>query len=190
MALLVLLTAEAARATTVVPPSFPELVAEAQVIARAKVTAVEPRWATTAEGRRVIKTHVTFAVMKTLKGAPQDSLTLEFLGGELDGQGMRVEGMPRFAVGDIEIVFVAGNRVRFCPLVGLMHGRYRVLTDPTTARDYVARNDRVPLQRIDDVQLPQNQTPGPLRLAQAAAALSPDAFENQIAAEVSRRAQP
>jgi hypothetical protein len=191
MVLLAFVSAAAVRATSVVAPSFPELVAEAETIARARVAATECRWVTTPQGR-VIKTYVTLTVLKTLKGSPQATLTLELLGGELDGEGMRVEGMPTFAVGAEEIVFVAGNRIRFCPLVAMMHGRYRVLTDPSTARTYIARNDRVPLEREDDVQLPQRQTAGgpARRMARIADALSPEAFEEKIAAEISRRAQP
>lgn len=177
--------APAVRATTVVPPTFSELVAEAQTIARAKVTARECRWAFSPQGR-VIKTYVTFTVLKTLKGEARETLTLEFLGGELDGEGMRVEGMPQFAPGDIEIVFVTGNTLRFCPLVAMGHGRYRVLTDPATARRYVARDDRAPLTSEREVQLPQGESATISSAEKMSAALSPEAFEEKISAEVSR----
>ena len=55
------------------------------------------------------------------------SLTLAFLGGDLEGQSMRVEGMPRFTEGQREILFISGNGTRFCPPVAMMHGRYHVL---------------------------------------------------------------
>jgi hypothetical protein len=179
----------ALRATTVVPPSFPQLVAQSDTIVRARVTAVQAAWVDSPQGR-VIKTYVTLDVQKQLKGTPARELTLQFLGGELDGQGMRVEGMPRFVVGQTELLFIAGNGARFCPLVAMMHGRYRVVNDATTAHDYIARNDGVPLTNIDDVQLPQTGNPLEAQLKRASAALSPTAFEQQITAEISRRALP
>jgi hypothetical protein len=76
----------------------------------------------------------------------------------------------------------------FSPLVGLMHGRYRVLTDPATARAYLARNDGTPLESETDVQLPQSATSPANRLKSTARALSPDAFETLIATETARAA--
>lgn len=50
-----LFAALAAHATSVTPPSFPELVSESDLIARGTVTAVSSRWVDAA-GSRVIKT--------------------------------------------------------------------------------------------------------------------------------------
>jgi len=185
--LVALLCGLPAAATTVVAPSFPELVAEARTIVRARVTAVAPFWAETPAGR-VIKTRVTFAVEQHLKGLAAPVLTLDFLGGELDGQGMRVAGMPQFSVGATDILFVGPDGARFCPLIAVMHGRYRVLTDAATRRAYVARNDGTPLLSEHDVQLPQTASPVEARLKPASAALTPAAFEQRIVAELSRRA--
>jgi len=75
---------------------------------------------------------------------------------------MRVSGMPRFTVGQKDIVFISDTRgVQFSPLVGLMHGRYRVQTDAATARDYITRDDGAPLESEADVQLPKPPTPPP-----------------------------
>jgi hypothetical protein len=184
-----LLGAASLRATSVVAPNFPALVAEAESIVRAQVVDVHAAWVDTPQGR-VIKTFVTFAVQRRLKGAAPDRVTLPFLGGELDGQGMRVEGMPRFTVGEREFLFIAANgAARFCPLVALMHGRYRVLTDAQSGREYIARDDRVPLTSADDVQLPQTASTLEARLKSPAAALSPDAFETRIQSEITRRVQ-
>ena len=178
------------RATSVVAPTFPELVAEAQVIARVEVTEIRPAWVESTQGR-VIKTFVTFAVLKSLKGNPGATITVPFLGGELDGQGLRVEGMPRFTVGQTEILFFSElTGARFSPLVGLMHGRYRVLTDAASARRYVARNDGTPLESENDVQLPQSQSSASPsnRLKSVSRALSPEAFEALVTAETARTA--
>lgn len=173
-------------ATTVIAPAFNELVAESELIARVQVTAVRPAWVDTPQGR-IIKTFVSFRVLRALKGTPAAELTLPFLGGELDGQTMRVSGMPRFTVGQTDIVFISDTRgVQFSPLVGLMHGRYRVRTDVATAREYIARDDGAPLESETDVQLPQAENAPANRLKSVARALTPADFESRIAAEVAR----
>lgn len=176
----------ALRATSVVPPSFPELVKESEVIVRAKVKTVRCAWVQSPQGR-VIKTYVTFEVLRRLKGEASAEVTLQFLGGELDGEAMHVAGMPQFIVGQTDIVFVSGNGVRFCPLVGMMHGRYRVQTDEAAKRDYVTRDDGVPLESEDDVQLKQDQGGVMSRFKHVVNALSPETFEQKIADEVTRR---
>ena len=184
--LLVFTPVAALRATTVIAPTFNELVAESEVIARVEVTAVRPAWVESPQGR-IIKTFVTFRVVRALKGTPTADLTLPFLGGELDGETMRVSGMPRFTVGQKDIVFLSDTRgVQFSPLVGLMHGRYRVQTDAATSRDYIARDDGAPLESEADVQLPQAANSPANRLKSVARALSPADFESRISAEVAR----
>jgi hypothetical protein len=138
----------------------------------------------------VIKTFVTFTVEKRLKGEPAAEIVLQFLGGEIAGESMQVQGMPQFTEGEREILFIAGNGVRFCPLVALMHGRYRVLVDSQTAREYVARDNRVPLRSESDVQLPPIASVVTARLASPLTALTPEAFEEKISAEISHRALP
>lgn len=183
---LALAPSTALHATTVIAPAFNELVAESELIARVEVTAVRAAWVTTPQGR-VIKTFVTFRVLRALKGTAAAELTLPFLGGELDGETLRVSGMPRFSVGQKDIVFISDTRgVQFSPLVGLMHGRYRVRTDAATARDYIARDDGAPLESETDVQLPQAANSPANRLKSVARALTPADFESRISAEVAR----
>lgn len=188
---ILLLTASArlGRATTVIAPTFDELVTKADAIVRARVLDVRPAWAEAPQGR-VIKTYVTFAVERQLKGEAASQLTLAFLGGELDGHGLRIAGMPQFAVGQTEILFIAGNGVRFCPLVAMVHGRYRVQTDAATGRTYLARNDGIPLVSEDDVQLPQTGNAIERQLKPVSAALSVAEFERRITLQISRRVTP
>lgn len=177
----------ATRATSVTPPTFAELVDESQLIVRARVQNVRAAWVDSPQGR-VIKTFVTLSVLRPLKGQAPAELTLQLLGGEIDGHGMQVAGMPRFQPGQEEFLFIAGNGVRFCPLVGLMHGRYRVLADPATGRAYVARNDSVPLASEHDVQLRQPSHALALPFKRPAEALTPLAFEQAITGEILRHA--
>jgi hypothetical protein len=138
----------------------------------------------------VIKTFVTFAVERVLKGPDQTEVTLEFLGGTVGEETMTVSGMPKFNLGAREIVFVQKNGVQFCPLVALMHGRYRVLRDEATAREHIARDNGLPLTNVAEVELPITTLPGPVRAASAASAstraLTPEAFEASITSEVQR----
>lgn len=153
IALVGLLLAGLARATTVIAPTFPELVAEAECIVRGTVVAVEARAVTTPRGP-AIHTLVTLAVEECMKGTAPRQLTLTLAGGTSGEKSTLIAGMPQFRIGDREILFVQGNGRQFCPLVGFYHGRYRVLTDAATGRDYVARDNRVPLAAIADVGLP------------------------------------
>ena len=195
--LLALAALPGARATSVVPPNFPELVSEAEAIYRGRVTAVQARRVEAPDGGSVIKTFVTFAVERSLKGTDRKEITLEFLGGTVGDDSMTVSGMPKFSVGDREIVFVQKNGVQFCPLVGLMHGRYRVIRDETTARDHITRDNGAPLTATSDVELPIMTLPATVRAANAATAtargMTVDAFESSITSEVQRptgRARP
>ncbi len=184
------ISAPALRATTVVPPSFSELVEKAEAIYRGKVTAIESRYVDRPDGSRVIKTFVTVAIDKVLKGAAQSAVTLEFLGGRVGEDSLLVTGMPKFTVGAEDFFFVQQNGRQFCPLVAVMHGRYRVLRDATEGRDYIARDNRAPLTDLAEVGLPMTELPAQVRAATAAAAtaraLTPAAFEAGVASEVQR----
>lgn len=191
LVLLVFALAPGVRATTVVPPSFPELVGEADAIYRGRVTSVQARRVERTDGEgSVIKTFVTLAVERVLKGPERTEVTLEFLGGTVGDETLSVSGMPKFNLGAREIVFVQKNGVQFCPLVGLMHGRYRILRDEATAREHIARDNGVPLTDTTEVELPITTVPEPVRAASAASAseraLTPEAFEASIATEVQR----
>lgn len=180
------------RATSVIPPSFPELVAKADSIYRGQVTAVEARRVDRADGGgQIIKTFVTFAVERTMKGTEQKQVVLEFLGGTVGDDTLTVSGMPQFTVGQREIVFVQANGVQFCPLVAMMHGRYHVKRDAAAGRDFVTRDNNAPLTDTAQVEQPMHEIPAAIRAATsesaaAAAALTPGDFESSIVSEIQR----
>jgi hypothetical protein len=189
--LLVLATGSLLRATTVVAPTFAELVSEADTIFRGKVTAVQARRvAATDAGGPLIKTFVTFIVERVLKGTAPQEVTLEFLGGTVGADSLVVTGMPKFSPGAREIVFVQRNGVQFCPLVAMRHGRYRILRDEAAAREVMARDNGLPLTDPAEVLLPLDGLPVPVRAANAssaaARALGPAEFEAAITAEAGR----
>ncbi len=112
-------------ATTVIPPSFDELVSRAQVIFEGEVTGLHSQWIGEGAQHRIV-TYVTFKVDDTLKGDAGATYSMRMLGGTVDGRTMEVTDAPRFQVGDHDILFVENNGSQFIPLVGIQHGRFRV----------------------------------------------------------------
>ncbi|HVU23541.1 MAG TPA: hypothetical protein VHE13_05395 [Opitutus sp.] len=180
--------ASPAIAMTVRPPTFPELVAEAATIAHTRVTGVTCRTVTMPDGQHVPKTFVTFETIATLKGRPGATFTLSFLGGtdKRSGERWTIPGMPQFQAGDEDVIFATAGESA-CPLIAARHGRYRVLTDAATNHRYIARANRSPLTSTDEVSHSLEQiAPGATHAERIAAALSPAAFEQRVAAEVAQ----
>jgi hypothetical protein len=143
------------RATTVVPPSFDDLVDKAEVIFQGNVTDVKSQWV--GEGsQRYIVSYVTFAVKDAVKGAPGEKYTLRMFGGEVDGEGMAVADAPKFAVGDEEILFVENNGSQIVPLVGMMFGRYHVQKDHM-GRELIKTNEGAALKSVNRIGQEEQQ---------------------------------
>jgi hypothetical protein len=141
------LAASIARATSVTEFTFTDLVTQADVIAVGTVTDIRDHW--DAEKKAPL-TLVTFSNLTVVKGSPGNSFTLEFLGGKMpDGLVMTIPGVPQFAVGERALVFCAGNRRDFCPLVGIWQGVLRVMADPQRKTETVSDNFRVPIIGIE-----------------------------------------
>ena len=66
------------------------------------------------------------------------------LGGTVDGQTMEVSDAPKFKKGDRDFLFVEHNGQQFIPLVGIMHGRFRVEREQN-GHEIVATNGGEPL---------------------------------------------
>src|SRR5438309_3436496 len=166
-----LVAACAALATTVIPPSFDDLVGRAEMIFQGTVTDVRSEW--TGEGaQRHIMSYVTVKVEETIKGNPGASVTLQMLGGTVGAETMEVADAPKFKVGDRDILFVENNGTQFIPLVGIMHGRFRVQKDES-GRDVVLTNDGAPLTDV-------NQLGKDKRAATAGRALSTQEFKRAV----------
>lgn len=127
------------QATTVIPPTFDELVDQAQMIFQGKVTGVSSQW--TGEGaQRYIVSYVTFRVEESLKGNPGQTYTIRMFGGTVGDESMGASDAPVFVSGDKDIVFVQNNGTQFIPLVGIMHGRYHIQRDQS-GRESVLTNE-------------------------------------------------
>jgi hypothetical protein len=130
----------ALRATTVIPPTFDQLVTDADAIFEGTVTGLRSEW--TGEGAdRHIVTYVTFRIEDAIKGAVGAEYTIRMFGGTVDGHTIEVTDAPRFKVDDRDILFVTHNGTQFIPLVGIMHGRFHVQRDETGATEKVAKDN-------------------------------------------------
>lgn len=183
-----LLAAPCIRAVTVVAPTFPELVASADTIVRATVTARRCEMRSTSQGRAIF-TITTLRVESRLKGTGTESLELTQLGGEIGEERMVIPGLPRFAEGDRDILFIAGNGRTYCPLVGAPHGRYPIVTEAKSGLHFVMRADGRPLDSTTAVVSPLGAEPSEGASASAATLpLSLEQFEAAIREEVNRQA--
>lgn len=174
----------ATRGTTVIPPTFDELVGRAEVIFQGTVTDVRSQW-TGEGGQRHIVSYVTFKVEDTMKGAPGDSYTLRMLGGTVDGETMEVSDSPKFKVGNRDIIFVENNGSQFIPLVGIMHGRFHVDKDADTGREVITTNEREPLKDLSRLGKEEQTTRA---TSSASQALSPTDFKSAIRQAVQSQA--
>lgn len=138
-----------ALATTVIPPSFDQLVGRAEMIFQGTVTNVRSQWVGEG-GQRHISSYVTFKVDDTMKGNPGHQVTLEMLGGTVGAETMEISDAPKFKVGDRDILFVENNGTQFIPLVGIMHGRYRVQKNES-GQDAVYTDSGAPLRSLDQI---------------------------------------
>ncbi|HZE13236.1 MAG TPA: hypothetical protein VE086_05725, partial [Chthoniobacterales bacterium] len=92
-----------APATTVIQPSFDELVDEAQLIFQGTVTDVQCQWVGEGSQRR-IESLVTFRIEDAIKGKPGDTYTLRMLGGTIDGETIGIADAPTFKKDDRDIL--------------------------------------------------------------------------------------
>jgi hypothetical protein len=174
------------RATTVLPPTFDALVNNSDYIVRARTKSVSAQKQETAHGSKIY-TLVDIEVLDVVAGTPPAHVTLRLLGGQVGDERMIVEGMPRFQVGDEDILFVRDNGRSICPLYRMMHGRFPVRTDPRDGRKYVTRADGEPVTSTAQIASPMAEgatATGAKHAAAVAAAVGPTDFIRQIRAAV------
>jgi len=164
-----------ATATMVIPPTFAQLVQQAELIFQGTVTDVRSVWE--GEGaQRHIDTYVRFQIDENVKGNATSSYTIRVLGGTVGDETMEVTDSPKFKVGDREILFVEHNNQQFVPLVGINHGHFHVQRDEQTGRDIMMNGDGEPVRDLS--QLGHNEeaaTTDDVRQA-----ISPDDLKSSI----------
>lgn len=144
-------------ATTVISPTFDELVDEAQVVFLGEVAAKRSRWAEEPLGRAII-TDITFRVEDVFKGDAPSHVVLEFLGGSLEGYEFRVSELTDFAIGDRDVLFLESREQRPSPLVGMNYGRFNVKRSGLRGPDTVADFEGQPLVSIQQIGAPEPDT--------------------------------
>lgn len=171
------------RATSILPPTFDELVAEADTIVRGTVAEVRCVTVETSRGP-AIHTLVTLQVERALKGSAAETVTLRLLGGTVGKRTLTVDGLPQFHAGQRTVVFFANNHRTMCPVIGARHGRFLIERDAATNTDVVLRDNRRPLTSVEDVPLPF--APPVAARALSAPALSLGAFEASVSSALQK----
>lgn len=122
---LLLALAWPAAATTVLPVDLDRMIGDASVAFEGTCTgnrtARDPQ-------THLIVTYTSFAVHDVLKGDVGATYEIKQLGGELEsGLRYKVQGIPKFSVGQDYVVFLAGvSKAGFSSPVGLSQGRFVV----------------------------------------------------------------
>jgi|SRR5438094_3062109 len=139
-----------ARATSVIPPTFEEMTDRADLVFVGNVVSSRAEWRAIGTNQ-VIFTMVEFETQDVLKGNAERTVRLQFLGGTVGNVKLEVAEVPRFNSGDRVLLFVQGNRVQFCPLVGVFHGKFGVRKDERTGRDIILQHDGKPLRDVAEI---------------------------------------
>lgn len=176
-----LLLSMSPRATTVITPSFQELIAEAEIVFEGEVLDTKSRL-TIEAGNETIVTDVSFRMIRALKGAPGSVVTLEFLGGVVGDHSYHVDGVPTFVRGDHDVIFATTSQRFVSPLVRVMHGRVRIAKEGPGGQDIVRRYDGTPLRTVAALGASERQP-----VLSRTPALSLSAFESAVATEVARQ---
>ena len=122
--LLLLAFTAPARATTVIPADFTEMVAGSQLIVHGAV--IDVRSQLTA-GARTIETVITIAVTDSLKGESASTVVLRVPGGQVGRYRRVMVGAPEFVRGEEVVLFLAGHAPAMPMPFGLNQGVYRVV---------------------------------------------------------------
>ena len=132
-----------AQATTIARMSVSELTRQSSYIARVRCVS-----ATSMADLNLVWTLNTFEVTEAWKGNPPSRFTVRLPGGDAAGIRVRVEGAPRFAVGEEAVLFLSDDRGRQMNILSWMQGTFRVRKDSRTGIEQ-AIQDTSGLQVLD-----------------------------------------
>lgn len=124
-------------ASQLIRRTLPELSAGSDLIFVGRCEAVTPHWN---GDRSLILTGYRFRILRVLKGSPGATITLDELGGVVNGVGMNVSGVPRYRVGEEVMLFVHRTELGRWETFGAGQGKWRVERDaqgrPWVRSDY------------------------------------------------------
>ena len=141
-----------AHATLVRPLALDEMAASAATIFHGKCTANKTE---REPGTKFIVTYTTFAVTEAMKGSVERTHVIKQIGGTLpNGDGMHVEGVPTFTVGEDYVVFLNGvSTLGFSSPTGLSQGRFNIEMGEdgpraTNGRDFREMAEPIPARNL------------------------------------------
>jgi hypothetical protein len=141
---LLFLPLTSASATTLVPMDLADLTARAATIVIGTVVDVRSE-----RDGTTISTSVTLADLRVVKGSdPGGTLEVRLAGGTVEGETVRISGMPEFVVGEKNLVFLGGDPHALSPIVGWGQGRFKIRWDAASGQEVVLDNRDVPLTEI------------------------------------------
>jgi len=182
-----------AEATTVIPPTFEEMTDRADLVFVGDVVSSKAEWRAIGT-HQVIFTLVEFETKDVLKGNAEKTVTLQFLGGTVGNVKLEVAEVPSFNSGDRVLLFVQGNRVQFCPLVGVFHGKFGVRKDEKTGRDIILQHDGKPLRDVAEIGTGEGAQFRPKQTRPSIPAdrepMSADDFKQQIRTHLAKKTSP
>jgi hypothetical protein len=120
----------------------------------------------------LVVTYTTFDVKDVIKGNANATHVIKQIGGVMPAgdSGFRVHGVPKFAVGEEYVVFLAGvSSAGFSSPIGLSQGKFSVQQSTTGKTVSNGTDFRVTTSRMKNVALPSTGAP--------ANALGLDAFK-------------
>lgn len=90
------------------------------------------------KGGEMLFTEVTFRVDREILGSAGETVTVTVAGGVDGDREVVVFGIPRFALGERNVLFLRpGYEATANPVVGVGQGRFRIVPDPATGTDQV-----------------------------------------------------
>jgi hypothetical protein len=150
---IVLLTGLPLAASVVAPLPFDRLIGSADVVFTGTVVRVEPFWERTSAGPAIV-TRVTFRVDRGHKGRMNREINLEFLGGRIGDRELVVSGMPRFEIGQEDVICARTRGPEVSPIVGLNQGRFRVNRD-SAGRRFVTTHEGDAIASVAQIGQPR-----------------------------------
>ncbi|MBI2820150.1 MAG: hypothetical protein HYX73_09245 [Acidobacteria bacterium] len=135
--LLLLVFPAVAAATTLLAMYLDDLTSESQTVAYGRVVGARTEWDT---AHNWIFTVYTIQPTQYLKGNLGTSFELREPGGERDGIGMIVAGVPQFQVGQESVLFVWTDPKGFHQVIGFEQGAVLIATDSATGTKTATRS--------------------------------------------------
>lgn len=159
-------------ATTVIPPSFDQLVERADLIFTGQAISQRSEWRNR-DGQKSIVTLVAFQVRAMHKGRADSTVTLQFLGGTVGDVTLNVSDMPSFKNGERVVLFVQKNGANASPLIGFYHGKFSLRSD-AAGRETVLKHDGEHLSDVLEIGQARRTT------RSARVPLSSEAFTTKV----------